>query len=247
MECKILGCGEAFDETLPNTCVLFRYRSAVLCDCGYSAPPQVWKAVPDPNAIDLVYISHPHADHYFGLPALTGRMWEDGRTKPLTIMSQHGVLDLIRDLLEYGYRGLPARYKYPIEYVTAKAGQTVETVHGTFRFAETRHAVTNLAMRLETEGKAVCYSGDGMITEAGRELFAGADLVVHEAYSFEPSPVHADIPTLMEAAASASVRKLAMVHVQRGLRREAQPIREAIAKTGSDRFLLPEPMDSLSV
>jgi ribonuclease BN (tRNA processing enzyme) len=241
MECLILGCGEAFDENLPNTSILVKSEAVVLCDCGYSAPPQVWKAVGDPNAIDVVYISHPHADHYFGLPALLGRMWEDGRTKPLTVLSQPAALARIRDLLEYGYRGLAARYQYGIDYREARPGETLRAAGLAFDFAPSRHAVTNLAVRIEGGGKKICYSGDGMFTEEGRALFAGADLLVHEAYCFDPSPVHADIGSVLEMAAQAGVRRLALVHVQRNLRRDPARIHEAIARGPLEPATLPEP------
>ncbi len=128
MRVTILGCGEAFDERFPNTSILVETAGqTVLCDCGFSVPRQLWDHVPDPNAIDTIYISHPHADHYFGLPAALGRMWEDGREKPLTILSQPAVLDQIRDLAEYGYRTLPARFKYPIRWEPAAPDKNVGT------------------------------------------------------------------------------------------------------------------------
>jgi len=242
MEAVILGCGEAFDEALPNTSILVRSGLTVLLDCGYSAPPQVWKAEPDPNAIDLIYISHPHADHYFGLPALLGRMWEDGRTKPLAILSQPVVLNQARELMEYGYRSLAARFSYPIEYREAAPGRTVESGGVAFDFAESRHAVPNLAVRIEAGGKRLCYSGDGMFTAQGRKLFAGADLLIHEAYFFDPSPVHADIGSILALAPQEGIRRVALVHVQRGLRRQPERIHEAIRKARDVEAALPEPM-----
>ena len=120
MEALVLGCGEAFDNDLFNTSILLRTGAAtILLDCGYSIPPRVWQAVADPNAIDLVYISHPHADHYFGLPALLGRMWEDGRTKKLTVLTQPQVIEQIRAAMELGYRGLANRFQYEIEWLPA--------------------------------------------------------------------------------------------------------------------------------
>ncbi|MCC6858568.1 MAG: ribonuclease Z [Bryobacterales bacterium] len=246
MDALILGCGEAFDETLPNTSILVRAGLTVLLDCGYSAPPQVWKAEPDPDAIDLIYISHPHADHYFGLPALLGRMWEDGRTRPLTILSQPAVLEQLPGMMEYGYRGLANRFRYPIEYRAAAPGRAVEYEEVLFDFAESRHAVTNLAVRIQAGGMRLCYSGDGMFTDAGRRLFAGADLLIHEAYSFETSPVHADIGSILEMAPQEGIRRAALVHVQRGLRRQPERIHSAIEQAGVEAAL-PGPMTRITL
>ena len=83
-------------------------------------PPQIWKHLADPNEIDLIYISHGHADHYFGLPALLGRFREESRTKPLMILSQTALLEPIRGIMEAGDRQLAARFRYDIDYRSAR-------------------------------------------------------------------------------------------------------------------------------
>jgi ribonuclease Z len=241
MQALILGCGEAFDQDRFNTSILVRTGAAtLLLDCGFSIPARVWHAVADPNEIDVVYISHAHADHFFGMPALLGRMWEDGRTKPLAIVSRPAVLDDIRIALELGYRGLSSRFKYEMKFLAAVEGEPVETHGLRMSFGETRHAVNNLAVRLEASGKALCYSGDGMFLEASRALYGGADLVIHEAYLFEQTPVHADIGAVIQMAEQDGVRQVALVHVQRELRRKPARIEEAIARAATN-VAMPEP------
>lgn len=243
MRVTILGCGEAFDETLPNTSMLVRTSQAVvLLECGYSAPPRVWAECATAGEIGLICISHAHADHYFGLPALLGRMWEEKRTEPLIILTQPSIAAQIRDILEYGYRALAARFQFPVEYLAAVPGETVHALGASFQFAPTLHSVTNLAVRIEAGRKSLCYSGDGMFTEASRKLFEGADLVLHEAFSFEESPVHADIPRLLAMGAETGAGELGLVHVQRGLRRNPARIHEALATLpAGPRASLPEP------
>jgi ribonuclease BN (tRNA processing enzyme) len=241
MRATILGCGEAFDDELPTTAVLIEGRSVMLLDCGYSAPPQVWRTVPDTSAIDVIYLSHGHADHYFGMPALLGRFWEEGRTKPLTIVSQASVLEQLRQLLELGYKGLAARYKFPVEYREVKDGTALRVLDFNLTFAPTLHSVPNLGVRVESGDHCVCFSGDGMFTETSRELYNNADLLVHEAYSFEPSPIHADFPSLVAMSAEQGVRRLAMVHVARKVRREQQGRIEELIQTDPERLSLPEP------
>ncbi len=246
MQVQILGCGEAFDERFPNTSMLLRDGNfTALFDCGYSVPPRVFSAA-RADEIDLIWISHAHADHYFGLPAVLGRWWEEGRTKPLTILSQSGVLDQIRDVLEYGYRTLAARFQFPIDYRAAVEHETVEAHESRFSFAPSRHAVSNFAIRVERGGKSFCYSGDGMFTKESAALFEGSDLLVHEAFFFEKSAVHADIGALLEMAKERRVRGLALVHVQRDLRRSGDRVREAMEASGLT-VSMPEPGDILEV
>ena len=246
MEVIILGCGEAFDEALPNTSVLVKTETLLLLDCGYSAPAQVWKETKDPGALDAIYLTHAHADHYFGLPALLGRMWEDGRTKPLTILSQAAVLEQIPQVMELGYRNLASRFGYPIEYRIIEPGKQLPFGDLLLDFAATRHSMSNLAIRIESEGKSVCYSGDGMFSEAGQELFRNADLLIHEAYSFSESPLHTDIDSLLEMAAGRNVGQLALVHVQRAVRRHPERILKALEQL-ENRAMMPGPMSRIEI
>jgi ribonuclease BN (tRNA processing enzyme) len=242
LEVTVLGCGEAFDERYTNTSLLLRAEEkTILLDCGYSAPAPLWNAVADPDALDLIYISHAHADHCFGLPAVLGRMWEDGRKKPLVILSQPALLRQIGESMEAGYPGLPARFQYAIEYRQALPGQRVVWDGMAFAFAATRHSVTNLAVRVEAGGAKFCYSGDGQFTDESRALFAGADLLVHEAYSFDPSPVHGDFPGVIRMAAEENVSRLALVHIKRQVRREQH---ERIRTLDA---IVPEPGDRLAL
>jgi ribonuclease BN (tRNA processing enzyme) len=237
-EVTVLGCGEAFDERYTNTSLLLNaHQKTILLDCGYSAPAPLWNAVADPDALDLIYISHEHADHCFGLPAVLGRMWEEGRKKPLVILSQPAVLARIRELMEAGYPGMVARFQYPVEYRAAAPGQTVVWEGMNFGFAPTRHSVTNLAVRIEAGGGKFCYSGDGQFTAASRALFQDADLLVHEAYSLEPSPIHGDFPSVIRMAAEQSVRQLAVVHIKR-------TVRPVVSKLDAT---VPEPGDRLAL
>jgi ribonuclease BN (tRNA processing enzyme) len=197
--------------------------------------------VADADAVDLIYISHEHADHCFGLPAVLGRMWEDGRKKPLVILSQPPVLARVRELMEGGYPGLPARFQYAIEYREAAPGQCVRWEGMEFEFAPTRHSVSNLAVRVAAGGKKFCYSGDGQFTDESRALFVDAGLLVHEAYSFDPSPIHGDFPGVIQMAAEQNVSQLALVHISRKVRREQ---RERVDKVDA---VIPEPGDRLAL
>jgi ribonuclease BN (tRNA processing enzyme) len=236
----VVGCGEAFDDRLPNTSLLIRTASAtMLLDCGFSAAPEVWKHAPDPNAIDLVYISHAHADHYFGLPALFGRMWEEGRTKPLTVLTQPYAWQAIEQVLTLGYRSLRSRYKFNLNFLEARGECTF--ADATFRFAQTKHSASNFAVRIDSGGKTVCYSGDGGTTPESRALFDGADLLVHEAFGLEPSEVHASVDEVLDAAPE-GLQRLALVHVSRYVRRERAKLMHALL-TSRVRCLVPAPGD----
>ncbi len=246
MDVVILGCGEAFDADLPNTSLLINANTRLLVDCGFSAAPQLWKAAPEADALDAIYISHGHADHYFGVPAVLTRMWEEGRTKPLVVVSQDYVLEQLPGVLEAAYRGLRAKYRFPIEHRVARPGDTVEAGDMKLSFAETQHPARNCAVRIETQGRVICYSGDGGFTSASRQLYAGADLLFHEAYSFEPSAAHGDIPGVIRMAREQGVRKLGLVHVARKVRQDRVRLTDAVLAEG-EGVSLPEPLSRVEL
>jgi ribonuclease BN (tRNA processing enzyme) len=127
-----------------------------------------------------------------------------------------------------------------VEFCAVAPGRSVEFSGASLSFAESTHAVPNLAVRLDDDGRAICYSGDGMFSDAGRELFTRVDLVIHEAYAFERIPVHADFPALVEMAEAQHIKHLAFVHVRRNLRRKPARIEEVVRKSGGS-LSMPEP------
>ena len=103
MKVVFLGVGEAADENHPCNSHLILSKTNLLLDCGYSIPRQVWKYNKDKDLIDAIYISHLHADHCFGLPALLIRMMEEKRTKPVAIICKTEFVTQIKQIIDLGY------------------------------------------------------------------------------------------------------------------------------------------------
>ncbi len=81
----LVGVGDATDLIATNNAQLVRGPLSLLIDCGHSVPGPLTQLLPDPNALDAIWLTHCHADHVMGLPALLMWMKRNGRTRPLLI------------------------------------------------------------------------------------------------------------------------------------------------------------------
>jgi len=220
MRVVFLGVGDAFDENALNVSMVVESRTRrtrILLDCGFTVPVQLWKYDCDPNCLDAIYISHFHADHTFGIPPLITRMGEDGRTKPLAIIGQVGTRRYICDLMEYGFPSILERLGYVLEFKEV----STHLPFGEFElaFANARHSICCLAVRMRERDRTISYSGDGEPTPSTVTLYHESDLLIHEAYSEEERvPGHATVAQVFAAAKSARVRKLGLVHMRRAFR-----------------------------
>jgi ribonuclease BN (tRNA processing enzyme) len=219
---KFLGTGEAFDHDLPNTSVLCCLGPNFLVDCGHTIPPLLWRALPDPDALDAVYLTHLHGDHAFGMPSVLYRFWEDGRKRPLTIIGSRGTEEYLAKILKLAYRIGWKDLPFSVNFLIAKPGTILRYQGVRLSFARSNHPVINLAVRFDWKGKAFAISGDGSPTVATKQLFQGCTMIIHETFQDEVfQPVHASLPNVIEMARLAGARRLGLVHLSRTFRSRA--------------------------
>jgi ribonuclease Z len=253
MKVTFLGVGEACDERLPNTSIWLvsgegASRRSILLDCGFTAPPQYWKECSDPNDLDAVWISHFHGDHFFGIPALLLRFWEQKRTRPLTIVGQAGIEAKVREAMELAYPNFMPKLEYPLGFHVATPGDELTVAGLSWMTRASGHGQSNLSLRISDGEGAVFYSGDGMATDETLKLACGCDLVIHEAFRLDqPTPGHGTVTQSIEFTREAGVAKLALVHLQRDERRDRyREIVDVIRHSLDPEVYLPEPGDTLT-
>jgi len=250
MKLIFLGVGEAFDNNLPNNSLLILSDTKLLLDCGYSIPQQLWKYNEDPEFLDAIYLSHPHADHYFGLPALFVRMWEDNRKKPLTIICQKDMQKLIEQALEIGYKGFKEKFEFSINFIEVEAGQQLMIKEFVLNFAPTTHSADNLAIKICNGENCLCYSGDGMFNQNTVVLYKNSDLLVHEAYLYDEQKIgHASIQDLINMAINNNIKTLALTHINRNLRKQISEIKDKISQLDAKdlNIIIPEPLEVFKI
>ena len=245
MKVIFLGVGEAFDEEIPNNShLVLSNNTTLLLDCGYSVPRQLWKFNSDQSFINAIHISHRHADHYFGIPALLARMWEEKRNKPLTIICQKGLKKIIKKLMEYGYQGLFHKFEFKINFIEVEERQTIQFDELELSFAPTTHSASNLAIKVSNSKNSLCYSGDGMFNERTEELYKNSDLVIHEAYLYNEKRIgHACITDLIKMAERNNIKCLALTHIQRNLRKNEIESVKKIISNEKIKIIIPEPFE----
>jgi len=252
-ELVFVGTGEALDPELPNTSLLVRGPQTLLLDCGYAVPHAFWQRSRDVNLLDGVWISHVHADHVFGLPALLLWMRLSGRERPLTLLGGPGSAARLAQVLELGYPGSYAPGKcYPIEFVELDPGSVGRFGELELRVAASAHSIPNHALRIDGPGmRSLVYSGDGAPTPATRELCRGAGVLVHECFfaSAPASPkAHGNLDSCIELARAAGVETLALLHFASEAKRAIRERARSLADHGFEfELLLPSPGDCITL
>lgn len=225
MKVIFLGVGEAFDENNPNNShLVLSGKTSLLLDCGFVAPYQLWKYNNNQSFLDGVYITHPHADHYFGLPALLVRMWEEKRKRQFTIICQKGFKKVVKEVLDYAYKGCLSNFKFKLNFIEIEPGQNIKFKNLKLSFALGQHFVKDIAIKISDGKKILCYSGDGIVTKQTKELYNSSDLLIHEAYLYNKPYIydkknHAAIVDLIKMAEKNNIKCLALTHINRRVRK----------------------------
>ncbi|HIJ79317.1 MAG: ribonuclease Z [Desulfobulbaceae bacterium] len=253
MKVTFLGVGEACDPACGNTSILVESefgakKHYILLDCGFTTPHRYFSFNLEADALDALWISHFHGDHFFGVPLLLLRFWEMGRIKPLQVIGREGIREKIDLALELAYPGFGEKLRFPLEYLIVEQGESLKAAGLTWGFAENIHSQPCLAVRIDDNEKAVFYSGDGCPTEQSGKLAQGCDLIIHEAYRLAGhTPNHGNVRDVAAFARKAGAKHLAVVHVAHFERLHQAAIAREFEKTADLHAFLPEAGDSISL
>lgn len=248
MKIIFLGVGEAFDENVPNNShLIISEKTKMLLDCGMTVAPQVWKFNPDPNFLDAIYISHWHADHYFGLPGILLRTWEKERTRPITIISKKGFIEQFEKLMDLAYLGFKDKFKFEIKIIEVDEGQKLNFNDLELSFAKTVHSGENLAIKISDGNKIMVYGGDGSPVE-GNDFYKNLDLLILETYLYDKEIIgHACVIGAIKFAEDNNIKCLALTHINRDFRKNELPKVKDKIKSDKVKIIIPEPMDEYNL
>jgi len=225
MRLQFLGSGDAFGSGGRfNTCfhVERALHGNLLVDCGASSMIAIRKLQVEPNAISTVLVSHLHGDHFAGLPFfLLDAQLVSRRTAPLLLAGPPGFRDRLMILMEAMFAGsTQVQRKFELEIRELELHERVE-MNGlavTPYLMKHYSGAPSYALRIETEGKVLTYSGD---TEWVEELIPAAreaDLFICEAYfSDKVMKYHIDYMTLVDQLPRIGARRTIATHMSAAL------------------------------
>ena len=208
-----LGSGNAFGAQ-GRAFSSFLLNGRYLFDCGPTVLQQLHKAGVAHTDIEAVFISHFHADHFFGLPFLFLASRYEGRTRDLTIVGPPGIQERTEGLMSLGYPHLLDAAPFGVRFVEISDGFCGHVCGLDFKTARVDHVeqLNCFAYRAEPGGRSVVYSGDTTLCPGLIDIAENAEVIVLEC-SCDGVPVHLSPEGVAEVSRHAPGAQLVLTHL----------------------------------
>jgi len=221
MRFTFIGCGDAFGSggRLQTCFHVAGARANFLIDCGASSLIGL-KAQRIPlNAIQTIFVTHFHADHFGGIPFfMLNAQLLSKRRESLTIAGPPGLSTWFERVMETAFPGSSKTVpKFPVSLVEISPDERRTVAGVNVQSFQAKHGDPGglcFSYRFETEGKIIAYTGDTEWTDALISAAKDADLFVAEAYFFEKKvKMHLDLQSLAARLPLMSVKRVVLTHM----------------------------------
>jgi ribonuclease BN (tRNA processing enzyme) len=183
------------------------------------------------------WVSHFHVDHALEIPALLfalkyGRGQAPDKRGPLTFIGPRGLRRLVEALVVDAFQTSLLEQQFPVDVRELAPGDAIDIGAGVaLSTAKTPHTEESLAVRVESAGRAIGYTGDTAASPELAAFFRDVDVLVAEC-SFPDDPQGTRHLTAAETAAlatAARAKHLVAVHAYFDPEREhlAERLRES--------------------
>ena len=221
MRFQFVGCGDAFGSGGRfNTCFhVTGERTNLLIDCGATSIVALKRSKVALNDIGTILITHFHADHFGGIPALMlDAQFFSKRTAPLTIAGPEGLPDWYRRVMETAFPGSSTtKPRFDLRLTTLSDDRAAEIDGVRVRPYRVNHGNPGgpfFGYRIDADDLTIAYTGDTEWTDALVDLGRDADLLVAEAYFYDKSvPLHLDLASLEAHLPSINPHRLFLTHM----------------------------------
>jgi ribonuclease BN (tRNA processing enzyme) len=240
MRLQFIGCGDAFGSGGRfNTCFhVSGARTNFLIDCGATSLVALKRANVDRNEIDLILVTHFHADHFGGVPFfILDAQFFAKQGRPLTIAGPVGLKEFYVHAMETAFPGSSkAKQKFELSLIELPPGK-IWRGHGVeVTPARVRHGQPEgpfHAYRIAAEGRVIAYTGDTEWTDSLIEIGRDADLFIAEAYFYEKDvPLHLSYKTLASKLSSIRPKRVVLTHMNDDMLAHASEVAREKAADG---------------
>jgi len=181
--------------------MLIRYRGRkILTDCGEGTQVSMRMLGWGFKSLDIICVTHGHADHTAGLPGLLTTLGNSGRTEPVTIIGPQGIREIIN-----GLRAIAPYLPYEIKIIEApKKELNFCLTPGGLAVSEETGEITISALELDHTWPCLGYrfyfhrrpafdpvkaAGNSVPKELWNRLQSGEAAISYRGRRFEPSLV----------------------------------------------------------
>ncbi len=240
MQLQFIGCGDAFGSGGRfNTCFhITGNRVNFLLDCGASSLIALKSNRIKLNDIELILITHFHADHFGGLPFfILDAQFFSKRTQPLTIAGPPGLKEWFERVMETSFPGSSKTkqgFELSLVELQARKTRTLGKLCVTpFHINHGNPGGPSFAYRIEAEGRTLSYTGDTEWTEELIEAGRNADLFIAEAYFYDKKvKLHLDLATLTEYLPLIQPKRFVLTHMSNDMLWRLLGIQHEVAEDG---------------
>jgi ribonuclease BN (tRNA processing enzyme) len=219
MKVTILGSGTLAPSGSRNSAGYFVEApdARIMMDCGAGTMHALARYELPWEQMSHLFVSHFHVDHIGEIASLLFAFrygMKTDRTEPFTIIGPRG-LDRVLEGLKTAFGSKIFEPKFPLIVRMAAPGETLDLGNeSTLSVAKTPHTDESLAVRIESGGRALCYTGDTAYSEELAGFFSKADLLISECSLREPREGvrHLTVRQAARLAAQAGVAKLVVTH-----------------------------------
>jgi ribonuclease BN (tRNA processing enzyme) len=212
-----LGTGNAFAPGRYWNSFLVGER--VLVEPSPSVLPNLRRAGVDLAAIDVVFISHFHADHTFGWPfLLLEYAARTRRRSPLWVVGPPGVEARLTEMLRVGAYPDHARAAavggFALHFVEVNE-QEQQAGSVCYRAERVEHepSLECYGFVIQHEGRTVGYSGDTRLCDGLRRIAAASDVLALECAGRHDNAIHMSLPSVRSLRAEFPRLPFVLTHV----------------------------------
>lgn len=222
VQIQIAGGGDAFGSGGQfQTCfIVDDSHGRFAIDFGATSMVALSKLGIDAAEIELVVLSHLHGDHFGGLPfLLLQRQFAASTCRPLTLAGPVGLQARIGALMDCMYPGLwDSQWRFAIDFVEITLDHTTTVLGRRIAAQKARHfagAQDCLSLRIETDNRAIAFSGDTGWRDDLIDLARESDLFICECNERldQPYDTHISFETLSKNIDRLHTKRLLVSHL----------------------------------